>query len=80
MRTLLRSKKVRADMHTRAERVAEAARASAPVDTGAYRDSIHVEDATTDRAVGRAVADVSYALALEARTRTLGTSIDAARG
>lgn len=44
-----------------AEEIAKAARAVAPVDTGAYRDSIHVED-------GAVVADVAHAAAVEAGT------------
>jgi hypothetical protein len=79
MRRLLRSEAVRVMLRSRAERVAVEAKSIAPVRTGAYRDSIHVEDATTDRAVARVVADVPYAVVLEARTRTLGASLDAAR-
>ena len=41
-----------------AEEIVEAAKAVAPVDTGTYRDSIHVED-------GKVVADVDYAGAVE---------------
>jgi len=41
-----------------AEEIAEAARSVAPVDTGAYRDSIHIED-------GKVVADVDYAAVIE---------------
>jgi hypothetical protein len=61
VRELLHSEGVRRMLRARAERAAAAARASAPVASGAYRDSIRVEDATTDRAVGRVVADVPYA-------------------
>lgn len=80
MRALLHSAGVRADLHARAERVAAAARGVAPVDTGAYRDSIHVTNDTTDRAVARVNASVDYALAVEADTRTLGRALDAAGG
>jgi len=54
-----------------AERVADAARAIAPVETGAYRDSIRVEEDFTDRVVYRVVADVPYALKVEADHGTL---------
>lgn len=80
MRALLNSSGVRADMMRRAERVASAARSSAPVATGAYRNSIRAVSATTDRAVGRAVASVPYALVVEARTGNLARSLDAAGG
>jgi hypothetical protein len=80
VRELLHSEGVRRMLRARAERAAAAARASAPVASGAYRDSIRVEDATTDRAVGRVVADVPYALVVESKTGNLARSLDAARG
>lgn len=80
MAEMLKSGEMAAEMHNRAESVASAARSAAPVDSGAYRGSIRVEDATTDRAVGRVIADVDYALVVEAKTRTLGTALDAAGG
>lgn len=42
--TLLHKPGVQRDLHHRADRVVEAAKDTAPVDTGEYRDSIHVED------------------------------------
>lgn len=45
-----------------AEQIAEEARAIAPVATGAYRDSIHVEQEETAAGV---VADVPYAVFVE---------------
>ena len=79
-RALLRSAPVRAALQPHAERVAAAARSTAPVDTGAYRDSIHVETATTDRAVARVVAAVPYARIVEARDGTLARALGAAGG
>ena len=38
------------------------AKASAPVKTGAYKDSIHVETVHTDRMVKRVTADVDHAI------------------
>lgn len=51
------------------------AKASAPVDSGAYRDSIHIETVHTDRMVKRVVADVPYAMAVEADTGNLARSL-----
>lgn len=80
MRAFLRSAAVGSALRPPAERIASAARASAPVETGAYRDSIHVESATTDRVVARVVADVPYARVVEARTGTLARALGAAGG
>lgn len=81
MRDLLTSPGVRADLQTRAERAAAAARAAAPVDTGAYRASIRVEtEVHGDRVVSRIVADVDYAMGVEAKTGTLARSLDFAGG
>lgn len=78
MAQLLKSGGIAADMHRRAESSASAARASAPVDEGDYRDSIHVEDVITDRAVSRVVADAPHAAAVEADTGNLARSLGAA--
>lgn len=78
MRELLNAPALERHLLDRAERAAAAARASAPVESGEYRDSIHAETVHTDRVVGRVVADVDYAVAVEAATRNLGRSIDAA--
>lgn len=52
--------------------IAQRARASAPVDTGAYRDSIRVvDDPTGERARSRVVASVPYATLVESRTGNL---------
>lgn len=62
---------LQAEAETRAER----ARANAPVASGAYRDSIHVETDHTDRMVKRVVADVPYAMVVEANTGTMARSL-----
>ena len=80
VRQLLRDDGVREFLRAQARKVAAAARESAPVDTGAYRDSIHVEDATTDRAVARVVADDWKAMLIESRTGNLARAVDAAGG
>lgn len=56
------------------ERLARA-KASAPVKTGAYRDSLHVETVHTDRMVKRVTADVDYAMLVEAKTGNLARSL-----
>lgn len=78
MAELLKSAGVRAALDGPAEAVASAMRANAPRDTGALEGSIHVEDATTDRAVKRIVADVPYALAVNANTGFMTRALDAA--
>lgn len=53
------------DMSGPAEAVAEIAKSIAPVLTGAYRDSIHVE---TDGEGSKVVADTEYAVYVEVGT------------
>jgi hypothetical protein len=78
---LLRSQGVAAELTGRANRVAAAARGSAPRITGGYVASIDVEtDLTDDRARARVTAHVPYALVVESRHRTLGAALDAAAG
>lgn len=78
---LLTAAGVRADLTRRMERVAEHAQSTAPVgETGNYRDSIRVEQDTTDRAVVRVRAAVPYALAVEAHTGNLARALAAAGG
>jgi siroheme synthase len=68
---LLKSPEVRAMLHQRAEAVAARARSDAPTNTGDYRNSIAVEDATTDRAVVRVVARDWKSLIIESKTGNL---------
>lgn len=75
---LLKSDDVRNYVTDRAESVLAAAQASAPIETGAYQASLHIEQATTDRAVTRVVADVDYAHVVEADTGNLARALDAA--
>jgi hypothetical protein len=79
MAAMLKSGEVRAELTRRAERIADAARQRAPVETGAYRDGIHVEQDTTDRAKVLVVAEDWKSSILEARLRILGSAIDAGR-
>ena len=63
---------VRDELERVAEQVATRARASAPVQSGAYRDSIHVEiDDDWLRPRARIVADVPHATSVEASTGNL---------
>jgi hypothetical protein len=78
MREILNGPAMERDMLRRARQAADAARDSAPVESGEYRDSIHAEVVHTDRAVGRVYADAPHALVVEAKTSNLGRSIDAA--
>lgn len=66
---------VEAMLEAEAEERADRARSNAPVDSGAYRDSIHVETDHTDRMVKRVVADVPYAMVVEANTGTMARSL-----
>lgn len=78
MRELAKSPGVADALRAPAARVEAAAKASAPVVIGAYRDSIRAWSTTTDRAVVRVGSSVPYAMAVEARTgnlaRALGTA------
>jgi len=69
---LLRSQGVKAHIAARAEKVAAAARTETDME-------ILVEDHSGSRARYRVVADAPEAKAVEAKTRLLGRSIDAAR-
>lgn len=87
VRELLTDDGVRADLTRRGEAVAAVARGSVPTESGRARDSIHLEQDTTDRAVVRVVMDPinpvtgeSYGAILEAATGTLTSALDAARG
>lgn len=80
MAQLLRDDGVRAMLHRHAEPVLSAAIAGAPVQTGAYRDSLRIMDGTTDRAVVRVGAGVAYAAVVEASTGNLARALDAAGG
>jgi hypothetical protein len=78
IKEILNSGAVRDMLTAKAEPVLAAAQSSAPVASGAYLESLHIEQATTDRAVVRVVADVPYATAVEADHGTLARALDAA--
>lgn len=62
-------------LEAQAQESAARARASAPVASGGYRDSIRVETDHTDRMVKRVVADVPYAMVVEANTGNMARSL-----
>jgi len=71
MRDLLTGAEVLAPLMEIADKAAGKARATAPVDTGAYRDRIEVEVDETDRTVVRVVAHDPKSSLVEARTGNL---------
>lgn len=77
---LLKADFIRDDLTRRAEAMAAQARVTAPVATGAYRDSITVVQDTTDRAVVRVIATDRKAPLIEAKTGNLSRARDAAGG
>ena len=78
---MMKSEKVKAELHRIAERAAAAARASAPVKTGAYLAGIEVVDEVhKDRAVSRVYANAPDSHLVEANTGNLARSLDAAKG
>lgn len=69
---VLNSPQVRASVDLAAEKVMEVARSTAPVDTGTYRDSIHVEhEQGAHRQIAQVVADAPYSIFVEATTGNL---------
>lgn len=78
VKALLNSPEIRGELQRRAEAVEAEAKESAPLESGEHRDSIHIEHATTDRAVVRVVADSDHSLWVEARTGHLARSLKAA--
>lgn len=65
-----------------AERVAEQARKTAPVESGDYRDSIHVEVVPDRqiRTVALVVADDPKTMLIESKTGNLARALRASRG
>lgn len=66
---------VEAILDQHAEEVAGRARSNARVASGAYRDSIHVETDHTDRMRKRVIADVDYAMVVEAKTGNMARAL-----
>ena len=79
MRELLNSPEVRAALMPAAQRVLAAAKADPHDDTGAYERGLHIEQATTDRAVVRVVSGDWKGHIMEANYGVLTRALDAAR-
>ena len=77
---ILTSAGVRSMLTDRAERVLAEAKANARVDTGEYRDGLHIVQDTTDRAVVRVAGSTDHDLVVEAETGNLARALDAAGG
>jgi len=79
MAELLKSPGVRARLTEAAQPVLAKAKADPHDDTGAYEAGLHIEQATTDRAVTRVVSGDWKGHILEARYGILQRALDAAR-
>lgn len=79
MGALLKSSEVRSELTKRAEQVLSAAQADPHDDTGNYEAGLHIEQATTDRAVVRVVAGDWKGFILEAKYGILARALDAGR-
>lgn len=79
MRSLLNSGDVGDMLEKRMAKSLNAAKADAPVASGAYRDGLHLERVHTDRVVIRLVGDTDHDLIVEANTGNLSRSLDQAR-
>lgn len=77
-RRILRSPGAFAALLPMGERVLAKAKADAEVATGEYRESLHLEQVITDRAVVRVVSKTDHSIAVEARTGNLARALDAA--
>ena len=81
VRELLRSDGMEKEMLRRSEKVEQQAKSTAPVVSGDYKGSIGASTwVGKNRARGLVTASIWYAPIVEAKYRTLGRAIDAARG
>jgi hypothetical protein len=81
MARLLRDPGVAGDIRSRADRVLGAAEGAAPVESGAYKESLESRMVEHDgRPVGQVHATVSYAHLVESRTNNLARALDAGLG
>lgn len=69
---------VSAMLQAAASRVLSAAQSSAPVESGEYLGSLHIETDHTDRMVVRVVSDAPHAWVVEANEGTLARALDSA--
>lgn len=80
VRAFLRSEAVSRVMDRPAEVVEAEAKHTAPVLTGTYRDSIHVETEITDRVKKRVGSGVPYSRVVNGRTGNLARALDSIAG
>lgn len=80
MKSLLNDAGVASELQRRGQAVLNTARATAPVDTGEYRNSLFLIPATTDRAVVRIGSRAPRGMIVEWRTGNLAKALDAAGG
>lgn len=80
VRAVLNSEGVRAMLTEKMRPVLAAAKADPHDDTGAYEAGLHIEQATTDRAVVRVVSGDRKGHILEAKYGILARALDAAGG
>ena len=66
---------VEARLEQKAQGALARAQAVAPVESGAYKASLRIETDHTDRMVKRVVADVPYAMQVEARDGVLAKAL-----
>jgi hypothetical protein len=79
MRDLLKSAGVAADLKRRADRVAQTAKGSGPVDSGEYVNDISVVvEQHADRVVAHVVAGAPHSMIVEAATGNLSRALDSA--
>lgn len=78
MAALLKSDEVRALLQAPAQRVLAAAKADPHDDTYAFESGLHIEQATTDRAVTRVVSGDYKGHILEANYGILSRALDSA--
>lgn len=79
MSELLHSDDVGDFLEERMQKALAAAKSNAPVDSGAYRDGLHIERAHTDRVVARIVGSTDHDIWVEAETGNLARALDEAR-
>jgi hypothetical protein len=77
---ILNSPGVGEDLKARGERMLAQARATAPVVTGTYRDSLELVVEHTDRVRIKVQSTVPYGLKVEAEHGTLARAVDAGGG
>lgn len=78
--TILRQPKVEAAVDQAAERALAVAKATAPVDTGEYRDGLHIEHHDSRyRRAARVVGSDEKTMLIESRTGNLARALKAAK-